>query len=78
MPTHGPAHRHSRSTMDTSAPSQPVRLRILTFPQQAPEPACTGDGYTCPCQHHELERRQAVTRGVRPRKPQPWQSRPAA
>lgn len=50
---------------------QPTRLRILTFDQQTPEPPCSG-GFTCPCPRCEQERAQAVARGVRPRKPQPW------
>lgn len=60
--------------MDRTPPAQVVRLRVDTFTEQTPEPACTGS-YGCPCTFHVAEREADVDRGVRPLGRQPWHAR---
>jgi len=70
------------SPMNTSPADSRAHLRIVTRDKQPSEEAirlpdpkpCSGT-YTCECEHHTLERAEAVRQGVRPLKGNPLQPR---
>ncbi len=60
-------------------PEQPTRLTLLTFDKPATQPdaqPCSGC-YLCDCDPCEQDRKDRNRRGVRPRKPQPWDAKAA-
>ena len=63
--------------MDSTDLAPVIRLHAQTFITHDQAPPCDGS-LVCSCPDCHADRAEAVARGVRPRKPQPWDIKRAA